>query len=274
MGQGPTFIYGAAINALSPQGVNRIVSLGINRDVDTGTLPEDVWRGASLGVLNGVDHKIVPRPTGAVAMEVVSDSASDAAAGTGARVVLVTWLDAAGTQTTTSIALTGTTAVAMPANVWRVNNLIVPDTPGSVGSALTNVGNISVRAAGGAGSTYAFMGAGSCLAHSSLFTVPASRVLDLMSIIVAVSEADTTARRAEMSVMLAGPNSGRILRTLVLPITSASTPYRQEVPAGVPINVVPAKTDVWLRVDALSASNAVISGGLFGWTRPADYFAG
>lgn len=263
------FGFEAASNLLTPQGVSRVASLGVNRDVDGA---EDIWAGASLGVLNSIDHKVIQWPAaGGVSMEVVSGSSSDAAAGTGARRVVVAWLTATGVPQTTTITLTGMTPVSLGANVWRVNNLVIPDTAGVVGSAGTNVGAISVRATGGLGATYAYMAAGAGISQSSQFTVPLGSSMDLMGVLFGVSEADSSARRAEMSLAVRGGVSGRVLAGLTLPVTGSSTPYRHESP-GVPINVVPALSDIWVRVDSISQTNATCIGSVFGWIRPTNYF--
>lgn len=57
-------------------GYRRITALGNNPDVDTG-IHEDIWTGGGL----------YPWMTAATSLEIVSDSANDTAAGTGARTV-------------------------------------------------------------------------------------------------------------------------------------------------------------------------------------------
>jgi hypothetical protein len=64
-------------------GYRRVTAIGNNPDLDTATLPEDIWSGGGQ----------YPWMTGATALEVVSDSANDAAAGTGARTVTINGLD-------------------------------------------------------------------------------------------------------------------------------------------------------------------------------------
>lgn len=64
-------------------GYRRVTALGNNPDVDSGTVPEDIWAGGGA----------YPWMTGATALEIVSSSANDAAAGTGARTVTINGLD-------------------------------------------------------------------------------------------------------------------------------------------------------------------------------------
>src|SRR5678815_5076419 len=125
-GNGQGFSYKALIGGLPP--LARVSALGYNADVDTATVPEDVWAGAALGILNAIDHKLIPLPTVAVSMEVRSDSASDTAAGAGARTLLVGYLAAGYVAKTATITLNGTTAVAMPEDVLRINSVLVAST--------------------------------------------------------------------------------------------------------------------------------------------------
>lgn len=78
-----TYDFLIAVGLGQVPGYRRITALGNNPDVDTAG-PEDVWSGGGL----------YPWMTTATALEIVSDSASDTSAGTGARTVLVNGLDA------------------------------------------------------------------------------------------------------------------------------------------------------------------------------------
>src|SRR5213592_3904993 len=120
----------------------RVSTLGNNPSVDTSTQPEDVWSGAVLGVLNSIDHKFIPKPQTPTSMEIVSDSANDAAAGTGARTVAVVYLDANYASKTAVLTLNGLTPVALPETVMRVN-MVAVSTSGTFGG--NNIGNISIR---------------------------------------------------------------------------------------------------------------------------------
>jgi len=249
-----------AAAGIDPHAV-RVATLGNNPSIDTATQPEDVWSGAQLGLLNGVDHKFIPRPQSALAMEVVSDNANDTAAGTGARTVIIGYLDANYAAKTTVRTLNGTTAVALPENVMRVNSVIVV-TAGTFGG--NNIGNISVRAAGGAGSTYSYMTAGFGLARSSAFTVPADAIFDVLSMLLSINRTDTQDRWGTFTLCVQN-SAGRLIKGIELS-ASTVTPYRHEA-ADVPLNVVAAKTDVWVRCEAVSQNSTNVTAGLFGVQR-------
>lgn len=77
-----TYDFLMAVGLGQVPGYRRITALGNNPDMDTGAA-EDVWTGGG----------IYPWPTGSTALEIVSDSANDAAVGTGARTVTINGLD-------------------------------------------------------------------------------------------------------------------------------------------------------------------------------------
>lgn len=66
-----------AIGFAQVPGYRRITALGNNPDVDSAAVPEDIWSGGGA----------YPWMTGATSLEIVSSSANDTAAGTGARTV-------------------------------------------------------------------------------------------------------------------------------------------------------------------------------------------
>ena len=239
----------------------RVATLGNNPDIDTTSQPEDVWAGAELGTLNGVDHRFIPKPQAATSMEAVSDSANDAAAGTGARTILITYLDANYTQKTVVVTLNGLTPVAIADPIMRINGLVVV-TAGTFGG--NNIGNLSIRAAGGLGATYSYMQAGTGLARSSMFTVPDKVQMDVMSLLISINRTDTNARAATFSLCIQN-SAGRLIKGLELSCTT-DAPYRHES-ANIPSNVLASRTDIWFRCEAVSISNTNVTAAVFGYTR-------
>lgn len=72
-----------AIGFAQVPGYRRIAAIGNNPDLDTATLPEEIWTGGGQ----------YPWMTGNTALEILSSSANDASAGTGARTVSISGLD-------------------------------------------------------------------------------------------------------------------------------------------------------------------------------------
>lgn len=252
--------YCAAISAGGA--TTRVATLGNNISVDTLTQPEDVWSGAALGTLNGIDHKFIQLPQSPVNMEILSDSANDAAAGSGARTVAITYLNANYQSNVFVAPMNGTTPVALPTQILRINSVVVA-TSGTFGG--NNAGNLSVRLVGGLGATYAYMVAGNGLARNSLYTVPDQLQFDLLSMLVSINRTDTNLRAATFSLCVQN-SAGRLIKGLELAITTDS-PYRHEA-ANVPLNVVASRTDIWVRCEAVSNSSTNVTAALFGVQRP------
>jgi hypothetical protein len=102
---------------------------GVLNDLGQFTLP--AASGAQFGVMTATE-----------ALEIVSASANDTAAGTGARTVKITYLDALGAETSTTVTMTGTTPVSLGAiHMLAVQYMEVVTS----GSGLTAAGNITLR---------------------------------------------------------------------------------------------------------------------------------
>lgn len=106
------------------------------RNTNTGGGNRTVWG-------NGASQYV--KLTTAVAMELVSSSANDAAAGTGARTVLVTGLDSSYLTASETVTLNGTTPVATSNTYLAINSLTVA----TAGSTFSNVGTIDCRTVSG-----------------------------------------------------------------------------------------------------------------------------
>lgn len=89
-------------------------------------------------------------PTSAAALEVVSNSANDTSAGTGARQVTIVGLDGTGALQTEDVTMNGTSAVATSNSYLRVTDFYVKNS-GSYASATTasNAGTITLQGTGG-----------------------------------------------------------------------------------------------------------------------------
>lgn len=136
---------------------------GRNTDVDAA---EDIWNGG--GNYTGF-------PATADTVEVLSSSANDAAAGTGARTVRLYYLDASGIGFDANdeflfrdVILNGATPVSAGISALRVWKAQVI----TAGSGLTNAGDITVRQVGTPTNIFAVIPTGFSLSSSSAFTIP------------------------------------------------------------------------------------------------------
>lgn len=118
---------------------------------------DDIWEGGGA----------YPFLTVASKLEILSASANDTAAGTGARTFNVMGLDANFNQITEVITMNGVTPVVTVNSFLRVNTCNIA----SAGSGNTNAGDVTLRVQG-AGSTQAIARAGYGFAKSCVFTVP------------------------------------------------------------------------------------------------------
>jgi hypothetical protein len=103
---------------------------GRNEDVDSAAV-EDIWDGGGTYTF----------PSAAAATTIVSDSANDKTASTGALTVNVFGLDSNWLEVSETVTMNGTDAVTLSNEYLRVHRAYVV----TVGSNETNVGNIQVK---------------------------------------------------------------------------------------------------------------------------------
>lgn len=147
-------------------GVSRVPIFGHNFDIDTATVPEDVWEAGGL----------YPFQTSAQSLEILSDSPLDTALGTGARTVKVTGLDTNWVQQSETVSLNGVGVVPLTQQYLRINDCRAATS----GSGYANAGLITLRVAGG-GATQALIGVGDGRAMQAVYSVPAGHTLYLSS---------------------------------------------------------------------------------------------
>lgn len=222
-------------------GVNRVAALGNRAGINTG-VPEDVWT-------NGGDY---PWMSAATALEIVSDNAADASAGTGARTVLVAGLDANFRQVSQTLTMNGTTAVAIPTSLIRINAARVI----ASGSGKTNTGTLLIRDAG-AGTTRGVISAGIGITRQSIYTVPDNHTLAIHSFVFGINR-PTATRDASIATFIQSSNG-----TVILPLelSVAANPYLHD---GVPGVMVQSRTDFCLRCMYVSANSTNLTAGWLG----------
>lgn len=223
-------------------GMRRIVVTGVNPDVDTGT-PEDLipWGGNYAF------------QTAAVALEVVSTSALDAAAGTGLRTVQVTTLSGAFAEVVTNVTLNGLTAVAIPGTHRRVNKLLGL----TVGSTGANQGTVTVRVVAGAVPQQQMLpleGVG----RACVYTIPANKYGNLMAASMEIQK--TTSDYVQVAIFsreLSVPGPTILEREYLL---LSQGPFLDPVLRA---NRLLGPRDVWLRVPDIGTNNSRVSGRIF-----------
>ena len=185
---------------------------GINEDVDLAAA-EDVCEAG--GTYAGLP--VIPTQAGE-ALNVVSGSANDAAAGTGARTIRVEGLDASGNWAEENITMNGTTNVVTTSTWLRVIRAYVV----TAGSGATNAGAITIKHNTTTANVFAVIKAGRAQAANAVFTVPLGKTAYLTSWAIQ-GYGLTTANEvtAELLGRPTGTNqSWRTLRTLAAPASA------------------------------------------------------
>lgn len=210
-----------------------------NSDIDTGTVPETVWAAGGLATFRSA----------AAIVEVVSDSADDAAAGTGARTVTIYGLDANYVEIEETITLNGTSAVDGTKLFLRINSAEVA----TAGSGKTNAGNITLRD-NGAGTTRAYIVAGHGHTQLGVYTVPAGKTLLFDGFYVTSRDNTGVVRYANINVYETHNAAGgarHIAWTL-----GVSGVF--ESPFTIP-HPIPEKTDLEFVVTTVASNNTIVS---------------
>ena len=172
-----------------------VSKFGQNPDIDTGSVPEDVWFGG--GEYTGF-------PTGsAETVDIFSADASDTSAGVGARTVRIFGLDANGDYQTEDLTMNGTTAVTS-SNTWtRVNTAFVI----TAGTSETNVGNLTIRHTTTTANVFVVIEAGVGRTQLCCYTVPAGHTAYLRRYNVRMT--DNNANDARFAFWVR-PNGGAV----------------------------------------------------------------
>lgn len=226
-------------------GCTRVTALGHNPNIGSGAAA-DVWEG-------GGDY---PFLAAASQLEVLSASAADTAAGTGARQVLVSGLDANYNPISEVLTLNGTTPVPTARSYLRVNVLTTTGTPGS---GKKNAGDLTLRVVSG-GTTLSIARAGDGFGRSGVFSVQAGFTLFIVSEVFTVKSPGGANVNAAVfgTQLIAATGNSRI--PLQFQVTS-QVPYRHEAVEGV---VLTEKNDVTLRVTTTSQASTDVTSAFEG----------
>lgn len=143
-------------------GVGSDGKFGINRDVLAGSTPQTVWTPSGLYPYQDVVYQA----------ELVSDSAADSAAGTGARTVLIEGLAGAGrTEETETVTMNGLAPVLTARTDWiRINRIFNL----TAGTTRVNEGTIDCQLAGG-GDLQAQIVPGVGQSQQAIYAVPGAK---------------------------------------------------------------------------------------------------
>ena len=219
---------------------------GRNSDIDTGT--EDVWEVGGL---------YTGQPTGsAETIQVFSASANDTSAGTGARTIRISGLDANNNEQSETLTLNGTTAVASSNTYNRVFRGEVI-TAGSGGS---NAGVITCRHSTTTANVFFGILAGNNQTSVAAYTVPVSKTLYITDINFAMSRANGSAGSA--NVQLKVRKTGEVYRVIRdFEITNSQDAKETSTITALPVT---AESDILVHVKSVSDTGTIVTANFSG----------
>lgn len=235
------------------KGFRRVVARGNNPSVDTGTVPEDIWATGGL----------YPWLSAASAMEILSASANDTAAGTGARTVQIDGLDGNYKEVTQIVTLNGVTPVAIPTSLLRINSAQVV----TAGSGRVNAGDITIRLAS-AGATHASITAGYGVSRRGFYSVPAGNSLCIVHFLSSINHTIGAEQAASIATFIQSPTAG----FSILPLEFSTTERSFQFPGPLGY-VIPEKNDFSLRVISVSSNSTNITGAWAGFLVDNSYLS-
>lgn len=234
--------FDAAIAEGRIPGYSFIEKFGENDDIDAAN-EEVVWDG-------GGDYTY---QSSAQSVELVSDSASDTSAGSGAQEVIIEGLDGSYNLQSETVSTTGTTPVNLSNTYLRIFRAYV----GDVGANEKNVGNITIRVQGG-GDTMALILADRGQTNMAIYTIPNGFTGYLKKVYLTILRGNGT-QAVAVDANLCRRSPGQSWRsTHPIGLLNTGTGARSyEFPYGI---VCPAQMDIELRADS-SANDTRVTGG-------------
>lgn len=227
------------------QGHKTLFKFGNNSDIDDTS--EIVWSQGGAYTY----------PTVAAQVKVSSSSADDAAAGTGARTIVVAGLDANYNEISETVALNGQTEVLTTNSFIRVFRAYVA-TAGSGGTAAGTiyVGTGTVTS-GVPATVYAVIPLGENQTQMAMWTVPAGYTLYIYS--GTFSAASNNVAQYVLGQFMVRTFGGVFRNVADITVNSNVFRYEWDIPIA-----VPEKSDIEARAIALSGSNFFVTASFEG----------
>jgi len=197
-------------------------------------------------------------PTGAITVEAISSSPSDSAgSSTGAKTIHLEYLTTGYVVSEYTFTMNGNTAVAGPADFFRVNSFHV-----KTGKAAAGV--IDLRLTGGAATIYTQMPIGATRARNSVYTVPIGRTLYIDSLLFSAAY-KTAGKTVRMTLHASITPDGVVNNTgaLFFPFFEAMLVDNNVVSAANAPIIMPATTDI--KVSVIGETLVQCTSEITGW---------
>lgn len=229
----------------------KFFDLAVGRKGTVNNVRTDIWSGPTTQYVF---------PAAAIQMSLVSTSASDTLAGTGAQKVHLHYLDGSYNVQTEIVTMNGVTPVnTVATNILRINAVHVSQ----VGTNGAAVGSVSLTSVGGA-TTYALIEPNYNTARQAIYTVPAGKT-GYISHWQASSGTAAGTHFTEFSLQSTS-HYGVLWPGVFLAIDSVGTLNGGSVMTFSTPVMIPATTDV--KISAISdsgAANAICNCAILGW---------
>ena len=230
-----------AVNMGQVPGHSFMDKYGANKDIDTGTVPEDVWGGGGLYPYDADGTAPI--------VSLVSDSASDTMD------INVQGLDIDGEFVSQTITLTGSTRVALTTPLWRVYRMSNENSVDAVGTIYCYTWILNVPPSA---NIRALIKVGNGQTLMALFTIPKGKVGYL------IRGEFGAIRNRNSGEIEAGYFSRRLgkvfkIKKAIGLVVSGSSIYQDKRSAP---DVIPSFTDVRLTVLDVSANDIAVWGTL------------
>lgn len=217
-------------------GSSWVLKSGRNPDIDTATVPEDIWNGG--GAYAGFPL------TAPETVQAFSSSASD----TG--VLTITYLPSATATAYVqgSVTLTGTTPVDFPFTAYRVHSAFYTD------GVSGNIGEITVRWKVTTSVVFLKLPIGTNQSYMAGYTVPFAATGYIYDVFCSIQGSATASVDGALWIRLSGAQY-RLRRNFN---AASGFAYRESLDGRL---VLPALTDIQMRITNCSANNTPVVGG-------------
>jgi hypothetical protein len=219
---------------------------GDNPDIDTGTVPEDIWP------LGGT----YPFPTSALETTVSSNSANDTAGGSGCQKLNIFGLDSDYNEVIQIIDMNGTSNVTLETNLLRITSAFCYLS----GVSQLNEGDISVKHGA---TVIGYVTKEVARTQQVIYTVPAGKRWLVDTAYTSILKQQSATAVVEYQIKLFGSNTWQTI--LRVGSVTQGTNQADASPRGARPFVVPEKTDIRLRVTSVSANDIEVNGNIAGF---------
>ena len=241
----PEILKNLEISAGNVKNILYVTKFGYNGDIDTGTIPEDIWSNGGTYTGHSTETETI---------EVFSSDANDTSAGTGARTIRISGLKSSTSEEyeTEDFILNGITAVTSVNTWYRVNSAYVL-TAGSSGS---NSGIITCRHTTTTANVFLTIPALKNQSLVAAYTIPFNRIGFIQLIDFNMVRASGAAGSSEISIRIRDTLGGGAYRSRFYSTISNYFPIREQFTNY--INC-PAGSDIKITLENTSDNDTSVS---------------